>query len=251
MLAVWGHYLWKNQHDVKTIHHLMTGVILLKICVLFTEAFRYHTLRVSGTHDAWSILFYIFSFLKGMLMFAVIVLIGTGWSYMKPFLTERDKQIMLVVMVVQAMVNIAMVVFDETTPGSVGWLHWRDILHLLDMVCCCMILLPIVWSIRHLRSAAGEDSKDGKAARSMNRLKSFRTFYLLVVSYIYFTRIIVFLLDATLPFEYTWVGVVILESANAAFYCTTGWLFRPQSKNPYLALDDADVEPLNTEMGAL
>ncbi len=34
-----------------------------------------------------------------MLFFAVIVLIGTGWSYMKPFLTDRDRQIMLAVMV--------------------------------------------------------------------------------------------------------------------------------------------------------
>ena len=53
-------------------------------------------------------------------MFSVIVLIGTGWSYLKPFLTERDKQIMLVVFVVQVMVNIAVVVVDDESPGSRG-----------------------------------------------------------------------------------------------------------------------------------
>jgi hypothetical protein len=112
-----------------------------------------------------------------MMMFSVIVLIGTGWSYLKPFLTDRDKTMMLVMLVVQFMFNIAALVLEETSPGAAGWLTWRDILHLLDMVCCCLILLPIMWSIRHLREAA---EVDGKAARNMVRLKRFRTFYLLV-----------------------------------------------------------------------
>ncbi len=171
---------------------------------------------------------------QGMMMFSVIVLIGTGWSYLKPFLTERDKQMMLIILVVQFMFNIAALVLEETSPGAAGWLTWRDILHLLDMICCCIILLPIMWSIRHLREAA---EVDGKAARNMVRLKRFRTFYLLVVSYVYFTRIVVFLLNATLPFELTWLGTVISELGTLAFYAVTGWLFRPQAQNPYLALD--------------
>jgi hypothetical protein len=60
------------------------------------------------------------------------------------------------------------------------------------------------------------------AARSLTRLKSFRTFYLLVVSYVYFTRIIVFLLGATLPFELTFLSTVFGEVANATFYIITG-----------------------------
>lgn len=136
--------------------------------------------------------------------------------------------------------------------GSAHWLvHcvFRDILHLLDIICCCLTLLPIVWSIRHLRQAATEDTKDGRgawhslarcwplvgcdclthrvplrlaAARSMDRLKSFRTFYLLVVSYVYFTRIIVFLLGSVLPFEFTWISNVFSEIAALTFYTVTG-----------------------------
>merc|ERR1712130_5538 len=139
------------------------------------------------------------------------------------------------VLVVQVMVNIAMVVLDETSQGTWGWLTWRDILHLLDMICCCAILLPIVWSIRHLRAAS---EVDGKVAKNVERLKNFRRFYLLVVSYVYFTRIIVFLLSATLPFELTWLSRVFDEAAAFIFYTMTGWLFRPQAVNPYLALGD-------------
>ena len=35
----------------------------------------------------------------------------------------------------------------------------RNVLHIIDIVCCCAILLPIVWSIRHLRQAAEADGK--------------------------------------------------------------------------------------------
>lgn len=110
------------------------------------------------------------------------------------------------------------------------------------MICCCLTLLPIVWSIRHLRESGGAD---GKAQANVDRLKNFRSFYLLVISYVYFTRIIVFLLGATLPLEMTWMSFVFTEFAALAFYGTTGYLFRPQDRNPYLALskddDDADM----------
>lgn len=51
--------------------------------------------------------------------------------------------------------EVAIVVLDENTPASRAWFTWRDILHLVDIVCCCAILFPIVWSIKHLREAAG------------------------------------------------------------------------------------------------
>ena len=50
---------------------------------------------------------------------------------------------------------MAIVILDENTPASRSWFTWRDILHLVDIICCCAILFPIVWSIKHLREAAG------------------------------------------------------------------------------------------------
>lgn len=248
MVVVWFRTICKDRENTRSIHYLMAVVLVLKVMTLFFESFKYQATKTTGENNGWSILFHIFNFLKGMMMFSVIVLIGTGWSYLKPFLTERDKQIMLVVFVVQVMVNIAMVVVDDESPGSKGWMSWRDVLHLLDMLCCCLILLPIVWSIKHLREAAGAD---GKAAANMKRLQNFRSFYLLVVSYVYFTRIIVFLLEATLPFEQTWLGQVFYEAAAMVFYSVTGFLFRPQARNPYLALgkdeDEADLDDITLD----
>jgi hypothetical protein len=243
MCAGWIYMQRRQWKNVRSIHHVMTVVVVFEILSVFCEAFQYHTMKVDGVHDGWSAAFYVFYSIKGMLMFTAIVLIGTGWSYLKPFLTERDKQLILAVLVVQGMVNVAIIAVDESTPGSYSGMRWRDILHVFDMICCCAILFPIVWSIRHLRAASGSDSK---AARNMDRLRNFRTFYLLVVAYIYFTRIILFLLEALLPFHLTYLGPVFNEVASVVFYGVTGWLFRPQEINPYLAInkddDDADMQ---------
>lgn len=236
-LLLWLYTIRQHPHMIRTIHYLMTILLIFKILTLFCEAFKYHSLKVSGHNDGWSTMYYIFSFLKGTLMFVVIILIGTGWSYIKPFLTERDKQIVLGMLVAQVLVNVAMVVVDEMAPGQAGWVTWSDLLHLLDMICCCAVLLPIVWSIKHLRSVA---SADGKAAKNMERLKNFRTFYLSVVCYIYFTRIIVFLLTATLPFELTWLGTIFAEGAALLFYGSTGYLFRPKPESSVFYNDSND-----------
>jgi uncharacterized membrane protein len=52
-----------------------------------------------------------------------------------------------------------------------AWLTWKDLLHLVDIVCCCAVLFPIVWSIQRLRE---ESEYDGKAARNLVRLQQVR-----------------------------------------------------------------------------
>jgi G protein-coupled receptor 107 len=79
--------------------------------------------------------YYIFAFVKGVMRFVVILLIGTGWSLLKPYLNDREKKIILMVLVLQVLDNVAMVVLEEmsnTSPGSADWLTWRDIFHLVS-----------------------------------------------------------------------------------------------------------------------
>jgi G protein-coupled receptor 107 len=84
----------------------------------------------------------------------VVVLVGTGWAYMKPLLAPREKKILMVVIPLQVLAEVAIVIMDENTPASRNWFTWRDVVHVVDIICCCAILLPIVWSIRHLREAS-------------------------------------------------------------------------------------------------
>jgi len=237
--VVWIRIVCANGQFTKSIHHLMSVLVCLKFLSVFFEAIKFHVMKVDGTAHGWTTVYYVFTFMKGILMFTVILLIGTGWSLFKPVLNDKDKKIVAIVIPLQIITNIASVYVDENMRGSSGWLTWRDLLHLLDIACCCAILFPIVWSIKHLRDAAGTD---GKAARNMERLRLFRQFYIMVVAYVYFTRIAVFLMRATLPFGYSWIGDFIYECATLAFFMLTGYRFQPIENNPYLMIPEDEGE---------
>lgn len=236
--GIWSFVLYTHQKTVLKIHFLMLALIGFKALATMCESGMYHMKRTTGSSDGWNVAYYIFSLFRGVLLFTVIVLIGTGWSFLKPFLSAKEKQVIMVVFPLQVLANVADIILQEQGPAVKGWFTWRDIFHLLDIVCCCAILFPIVWSIKHLREAA---HSDGKAARNLHKLTLFRQFYVMVVSYIYFTRIVVYLLKSTTPYQYVWLSDCAGELATLAFYCFTGFKFRPVSDNPYFHLGACPV----------
>lgn len=251
-LLVWSIYLKRHLEHVKTIHWLMLLCVFIKMMSVGFEAMKYHSLKAHGKHDGWIYAYYVVSILKSMFLFCVIVLLSTGWSYLKPFLTQRDRTILFATLMTQACVSIATVVVGEMQQGDPTWIRAHDILSILDMLCWCLILVPIVWSIRSLRESASEDVEKDEmrsVGRSMHRLKAFRAFYLLVIGFIYFTRIVVFLMSLTLPFELVWLSSAFAEMAALLFYALTGFLFRPMTSNPYLAIevDEDEMDGLKEE----
>ena len=73
-----------------------------------------------------------------------------------------------------------------------------------------------------------------------------------VVCYIYFTRIIVFLLSSTLPFRLTWMSEAATQGATLLFYVITGYKFRPMPANPYLRISQEDEDDARElEMNAM
>lgn len=83
---------------------------------------------------------------------------------------------------------------------------------------------------------------DGKAQNSLVKLTLFREFYVMVVVYIYFTRIVVFLLAATIPYYLLWLGPCATETATLLFFVVTGYKFRPSLDNPYLPVSTEGLE---------
>jgi NADH:ubiquinone oxidoreductase subunit 3 (subunit A) len=228
----------------------------LKVVTTFFEAARYHYISVNGHAEFWSAIYFIMSFIKGTFMFTVILLIGSGWSLVKPFLNDREKKIIWVVLVLQVIDNIAVVMLSQETEGEKLYEDWSALLHLVDILCCCAVLIPIVWQVNSLEKTvqaeqtSNKDSKSeanksiinvetevpatAEAARTLQKLKQFRSFYLLVVVYIYFTRIAVFLIATELGFRQMWIRYFITELATLAFYVVVGFMFRPVEDNPYL-----------------
>jgi len=244
LLVIWiFHFMRSPGAKVNRVHHLMTLLVILKMLSLLFETIQFHYIKTTGSGAGWSIVYYIFAGLKGIILFVLIALIGTGWSFIKPFLSEKDKKIFLVVIPLQILDNIALIIIEQTAPGSQGWFTWKDIFRLVDIICCGAILIPIIWSIKHLREAS---QIDGKAALNVKKLTLFRQFYLMVVSYIYFTRIIVYLVDATLPFRLMWMGEFFSELATLAFFCITGYKFRPAPDNPYFSVPTNDDPEFTT-----
>eukprot|EP00250_Pteridium_aquilinum_P005521 c15601_g2_i1 orf=1-1104(-) len=175
LLCAWTWLCLKNRASVHMIHILMGVLVFVKALDLITEAEDKFFISATGTPHGWDIAFYVFSFLKGIMLFVVIVLIGTGWTILRPFLQDKDKRILMVVIPLQVFSNIASVVIDETGPFAKDWATWKQLLLVVDIACCCAVLLPIMWSIRDLKKAA---QTDGKAARTLVKLTLFRQYYI-------------------------------------------------------------------------
>ncbi|KAG0586919.1 hypothetical protein KC19_2G127400 [Ceratodon purpureus] len=239
LLGVWIYVCWAQKASVHRIHALMGLLVVLKALNMICEAEDKQYVKRTGTPHGWDVAYYIFNSLRGLLLFSVIVLIGTGWSFLKPFLQDKEKKVLMVVIPLQVFANTAYIVYDEAGPSTKDFFTWKQVFLLLDIICCCAVLFPIVWSIKHLREAS---RTDGKAARNLVKLTLFRQFYIVVVSYIYFTRIVVFALYTVTVYRYRWTSKFAEEAANLAFYIYTGYKFRPVSHNPYFVLDDDEEE---------
>lgn len=237
--GIWFYVCFKNKRSAHRIHLLMATLLLMKALNLICAAEDKHYVKVTGTPHGWDVLFYIFQFIRVVLLFTVIVLIGTGWSFLKPFLQEREKKVLMVVIPLQVIANLASVIIGETGPFIKDWVTWNQVFLLVDIICCCAIIFPIVWSIRSLR----ETSKtDGKAARNLAKLTLFRQFYIVVIGYLYFTRIVVFALKTITAYKYRWVSNLAEEAASLAFYIVMFYMFMPVEKNEYFVLDEEEEE---------
>ncbi|XP_071446608.1 protein GPR107 isoform X2 [Hetaerina americana] len=242
----WVFILKKSKNQVFKIHYLMGVLVYLKSFSLLFHGINFHFIQTNGEHvAAWAVLYYVTHLCKGAVLFITIVLIGTGWTFIKYILSEKDKKIFMIVIPLQVLANVAEIIIEESEEGDLEYRRWRDIFILVDLICCGAILFPVVWSIRHLQEAS---QTDGKAAINLRKLKLFRHFYIMIVCYIYFTRIIVYLLRITVPFQYEWLDAMFREMATYVFFVLTGYKFRPASANPYFQLSQDDEEEEEEEM---
>ncbi|NP_001073515.1 protein GPR107 precursor [Danio rerio] len=239
---LWVHVLRTHSADVYKIHRLMAALPFTKSLSLIFHAIDYYYISNQGSPiEAWAVVYYITHLLKGALLFITIALIGTGWAFVKHILSDKDKKVFMIVIPLQVLANVAYIIIESTEEGSSEYGLWMEILFLVDLLCCGAILFPVVWSIRHLQEAS---ATDGKAAINLAQLKLFRHYYVMIVCYIYFTRIIASLIKVIVPFQWKWLYQLMNELATLTFFFLTGHKFRPASYNPYLLLsvEDEDME---------
>ncbi|NXA34924.1 GP107 protein, partial [Eudromia elegans] len=245
--TVWIHILRKRRNDVFKIHWLMAALPFTKSLSLVFHAIDYHYISSQGFPiEGWAVVYYITHLLKGALLFITIALIGTGWAFIKHILSDKDKKIFMIVIPLQVLANVAYIIIESTEEGTTEYGLWKEILFLVDLLCCGAILFPVVWSIRHLQEASATDGKGKDSARMM--LAHVLSFFLpQIVCYIYFTRIIAILIKIAVPFQWKWLYQLLDEMATLVFFVLTGYKFRPASDNPYLQLSQDDEDDLEME----
>ncbi|KAH3742483.1 seven transmembrane domain protein [Pelomyxa schiedti] len=236
-LGLWLWTVFRKGNNRNRLHHLMSALVVLKVLSLTFEAIELHYQDTHGVSGGWAIPYYAFLTVKGSFVFVLIVLIGSGWKFLKPYLSAKDKKILMVVIPLQILDNIALVITEQTEEGLMLWRFWVFIFRGIDIVCCVAVLAPVVWSMTSLKVAA---QTDGKAAVNLKKMALFRGFYLSVIAYMYCRVVILYVLEYSLKYKYLWVKPVFDELAALVFYTYTAWKFRPVVGNPYLSLECID-----------
>ncbi|KAF9204146.1 hypothetical protein BGZ59_001225, partial [Podila verticillata] len=118
--------------------------------------------------ERWTVMFYIFAFIKGSLSILIITLIASGWIFIKPFLNEKDKKIILIIIPLQILTNVAMTISEETAVASPNWAFWGVTLTMGFLVVNCVVV-----------------------AENKIKYKLWGAFYIVTVVYVYFTRIMI------------------------------------------------------------
>ncbi len=88
--------------QVFRIHWVMAALVFLKSLSLFFHGINYQKIETHGYHiESWAVLYYITHLLKGGLLFFTIVLIGSGWAFVKHILSDKEKRVFMVVLPLQ------------------------------------------------------------------------------------------------------------------------------------------------------
>ncbi|KAG0336375.1 hypothetical protein BG000_006632 [Podila horticola] len=246
--AVWASMLMRKDTKVFWPHKL---ILILAIMIGIHKTFqtiKIHYMQTGSNSEGWTVMFCIFAFLKGSLSILIITLIASGWMFMKPFLNDKDKKIILVIIPLQILANVAKTISEETAIGSLNWAFWTQIFPMVDFISFVVILGVIIQTQRHLSEAA---EAEGKVAENKSKYKLWGSFYIVTVVYIYLTKIIVQFLKVSLPYQYVnWLVELLNEVITLGFCITIGWKFRPYANNPYTLVDEDDLDREDIENGS-
>ncbi|XP_076953717.1 protein CANDIDATE G-PROTEIN COUPLED RECEPTOR 7-like [Bidens hawaiensis] len=235
-LGWWFSVCFKNQRFVHQIHSLMSLLLLFKAHSMFRAAVDEYYVKVTGNDPLGrNVLFYLFRFISSTLLFTVIILIGAGRSYLKPFLQAKEKIVFIIVIPFQVLANVASIVIDETGPFSKDWVTWNQVYMWSDAICYCAIFFPIGWLIKSLNELSNTDQKADR------KLTLYVRFYRLVFGYFFFTRIGVVALMTISTYEYQWVSIAAEAVANLVLYLVMFYMFRPVEKSAYVVLEDKEA----------
>ncbi|XP_076436650.1 protein GPR107-like [Babylonia areolata] len=253
--VAWWFLLRRSPHNVYTIHRLMLAVVFVKSFACLFHGINMYYIQIKGIReDSLVILWYIVSEMREVLMFVTVLLIGTGWGFIKHVLTGRDKIFFWIVIPLQVLNRVAEVMVQERERWNESYTTWKDIFVLVDLLCCGAVLFRILWTYRHFKKVSCRDGTEGGI--NQQKLRLLVHYYIVVVCYVYLTRMVAYLLKMALPFRLVWLTDLLQELAMLVFFVVTGSRLCPATDNPYLQVpqdcgqDEPEMEEVLTKTGA-
>ncbi|KAE9445309.1 hypothetical protein C3L33_22793, partial [Rhododendron williamsianum] len=242
-LALWLYVCYNNSSFVRKIHILMVILVVMKSLNLLFVAEDKHYIKVTGTPHGWDLWFYLFHFLRALLLVTVIMLIGTGWTILKPTLHAEDKETLAVGVTIQVFASIAHVYIDEIGPSNSNYLYLTLALFVVDFIGFTIVFVPIFSMMKTLKEAT---KTDGTAARDLGKMRLLSYFNRCVLAFwqvkwfawIYVTG---FSSDTDEDCGLEWLIVIIEEIVALGFYIGMFYLFRPREKNEYFVVQDEET----------
>ena len=230
---IWIRLCFKQQRsDLRPVHHSITVLLLLKIVCLVLGAIQLSYVAKNGVlENAWTYIHQISIILLSVLLYVVVVLIGSGWSVSKASFNTREKAIIAVVLILQLLIQTGIAILEVFSRGAFMFPLIEVVLRVSDFVCCILVLLPVMWSIRNLERSS--DISD-KAESNLIRLKTFRDLYFVFISFLYCRIVILSMLKLTIECPDSWISTTVDEIIFFFFFVFVGKKLRPMKDNPYL-----------------
>nr|GMD95040.1 protein GPR107-like [Ipomoea batatas] len=240
-----------NRKATKTIHILMAALLISRALDSLCLSLEQETIKRTGSPHGWQFLLYFLHTIRSLLLVLVVLLIGAGWTVLKPFVHKEGQAALALGMLVQIVSSVMYILKWETGLFVDGYFAYTILLFILDFVSCWLLLLPIGSTMRELKRNA---DTEGKAARSLEMLKCFRNLFVGIFVYILITRVALSILKfkaSTNGWRDRWVLITVVEQViNVVCFWGIFFMFRPTTRrddNPFVATEH-DEEAARAEL---
>ncbi|GAA0150864.1 G-protein coupled receptor [Lithospermum erythrorhizon] len=224
----WMNICRKRRPFTYKIHKLILWLLIMKTIDLYCLGKSQLGTNVTGiTPYSWKLSWHLFRYIRLLLNTCVIVFLGAGWSFRKPFLDQIGEFSLYLGLALQASGNMSYIKFRE-----MPFFLLRDFdvvapFYFCDCVCWLLSFGPIISSIgRLVKGSNGE----AKATKNLGELKRLRIFLASIVVYLIVTRLGMHIVRYRFLHEYYgnwWVYICLELLVNFVFDLVTFHIFRP------------------------
>eukprot|EP01060_Flectonema_neradi_P007155 TRINITY_DN14982_c0_g1_i1.p1 TRINITY_DN14982_c0_g1~~TRINITY_DN14982_c0_g1_i1.p1 ORF type:complete len:426 (+),score=53.82 TRINITY_DN14982_c0_g1_i1:93-1370(+) len=237
MLGLWFRRLNQYRPYLNKVHYLMGVLVVVKLGTMVTDYMKLSEFEKSGTGSAWDFLYYSFLMLKGVMVFALFLLVGAGWSIFRPILSASDRKVFIVVIPIIVIVNVLNIYIEEFHPDH-DQLHMvTTVLQITEFISGVLVLVSVT---RNTTGIHHQERHAGK--RPSSRRRSLQIFALVVVAYLYIKTGLLIILRS-LPPHLSFVKPTVTELFVALLFFIVGCTFSPTDKKEFdLSVTNSDDE---------